>query len=573
MASRSGENIYDLGKLCNGYVEADVVAGASVRFFYGSFPNFMPFEAKMTRKGDICISSLLTLRYIRIEGDIGQVENLHFVSAMKPLAERGSLQSDDRFITDLARVCNHTIQCCIMPHSCGNSSIHLQPQSSRDFVSLWHGVNNDFVLFDGARRDREVWVGDLYYEVKACMFGFRDCESIRNSFDVILCKMDENGYIPGSSISALNFPDYTAWFFIVLEEYYVLSGDLEYLKKQENRLERVLKYLLDRLDGGLLSVPQGRTWAWTLDRKGFVTSSNCILYKALYSAKALFTALGRPAESVSMLEERAQLIKIRLNEQAFDTLAGAYRDAIGSEYYTLDANATAVLFGVCEIENRAQVLSFMREKFWTPNGSVLCWPKEKASAINHNHTENIWPFVNCLEIEARMMCGRFDEADALVRRVYGNMLSRGADTFWEFYDAKTGNFVVERMEQVEDDRDNYDSECHGWSAGIAALYLQYAAGLKPLAPGYRICAVAPHFMGNRLEAVCPTEWGLISMKLVRSAFGVELNISAPAKVTLVWEGEGTLSSDCCKIENGMKFGSGVYLLDPCYYNKKEAVSA
>lgn len=565
------KRIYDLGSLYNGVIEAAPAAEADIEIHYGSYPDFMPFKAKMKRQGGKLASPILTLRYFSLEGDIDKIGQLSFKYQMKPLSQEGKIDADDPLIAQLSRVCNHTVHCCIMPHWCGNSTIHLQPQRSRDFVARWRGKNDDFVLFDGARRDREVWVGDLYYEVRACIFGFRDCESVRNSFDVILCQMREDGYIPGSSISMLEFPDYTGWFFIALAEYYMLSGDLRYLEENREKLKQVLHYMLSTLSEGMFRLPQGRTWAWTLARQGYITSSNCILYKALLSAKQIFEAAGDTSVDGEMLETFAKNVRARVNAEMFDAKAGGYLDAAGSDMYTLDANVLAVLFGVCKEKDRDRVLAFVREKFWTEHGSLLCWPKEKATPINHNHTEQVWPYINCLEIEARFLCGHTEEAEELVRRVYGNMLARGADTFWEFFDGKTGAFVTERMEKVEDDRDNYDSECHGWSAGIASVYLRYAAGLVPVRPGYAECSLRPDFMHyDRFDAVCPTAQGNIEIHMRRSESRAEILLRIPDGIILTWAGSGTLRNQDRKILAGGRIVSGTYEMDSVYCKKKEA---
>ncbi len=559
------DRLYDLGTLVCGVLEA-VSAEGDIEVEYGSYKNFMPFRAKLERRGDRFVTPILTFRYCRVRGKFAK---LLFADSTKPLRELGRIEADEPMLGEISRVCNRTIHCCILPHECGNTTIHLQPQKSRDFVKSWKGKQDNFVLFDGARRDREVWVGDLFYEIRACMFGFRDCESVRNSFDVILCQMDAEGHVPGSSISMLTFPDYTAWFFIVLADYYMLSGDREYLAENAPRLRKVLRHMLNGLEGGLLKLSRGQTWAWTLARTGFITSSNCILYKALLSAKQIFEAAGKFDLSAE-LDKRAAEVKSRLNRETFDESAGADRDAVGADSYTLDANALAVLFGVCEEKNRARVLAVVRSKFWTEHGSLLCWPKEAPTAINHNHNNNVWPFVNCFEIEARLLCGHTEEAEELVRRVYGGMLARGADTVWEFFDGRTGDFVTERMEKVEDDRDNYDSECHGWSAGVASLYLKYAAGVSPRTPGYETCSIKPDFMRyDRISATLPTGFGSLGISLERNEERAELRVELPKGITAFWEGQGKLTGRI-DVYPGEPLPSGVYRMSAEYLKKKEA---
>ena len=61
-------------------------------------------------------------------------------------------------------------------------------------------------------------MGDLYPEIRNVWALFRNKEVIRNTFDVILDQIREDGFIPASSISMQVFYEYNCWFLIVLED-------------------------------------------------------------------------------------------------------------------------------------------------------------------------------------------------------------------------------------------------------------------------------------------------------------------------------------------------------------------
>ena len=124
------DRLYDLGTLVCGVLEA-VSAEGDIEVEYGSYKNFMPFRAKLERRGDRFVTPILTFRYCRVRGKFAK---LLFADSTKPLRELGRIEADEPMLGEISRVCNRTIHCCILPHECGNTTIHLQPQKSRDFV-------------------------------------------------------------------------------------------------------------------------------------------------------------------------------------------------------------------------------------------------------------------------------------------------------------------------------------------------------------------------------------------------------------------------------------------------------
>ena len=81
-------------------------------------------------------------------------------------------------------------------------------------------------MWDGIKRDRLVWIGDLYAETRAshCLFG--DTPEVRNSLDYA---RDETG-LPGWMN---NFPSYSLWWIMILRCEYGRSGDAAYLTRLE----------------------------------------------------------------------------------------------------------------------------------------------------------------------------------------------------------------------------------------------------------------------------------------------------------------------------------------------------
>ncbi|MCQ2396518.1 MAG: hypothetical protein MJ106_02340 [Lentisphaeria bacterium] len=69
------------------------------------------------------------------------------------------------------------------------------------------------LLLDGTKRDRLVWMGDLYNEIRACGVLFQRHSAIPKSLDFVAEEALENGFFNG-------IPSYTAYWFLAQREYY-----------------------------------------------------------------------------------------------------------------------------------------------------------------------------------------------------------------------------------------------------------------------------------------------------------------------------------------------------------------
>ena len=91
-------------------------------------------------------------------------------------------------------------------------------------------------LWDGIKRDRLVWVGDMHPETTAiaCLFG--DDPSIGRS----LRYSREHTPLPNWMNRT---PTYTAWWLIILHDYYMQNGRLSFLREQRAYVDGALRQL------------------------------------------------------------------------------------------------------------------------------------------------------------------------------------------------------------------------------------------------------------------------------------------------------------------------------------------
>ena len=103
-------------------------------------------------------------------------------------------------------------------------------------------------VWDGVKRDRLVWIGDLYPEMRAahCLFG--DVPETLNSIDFSMGETELPNWMAG-------MPAYSLWWLIILRDEYAVNGD-------KTRFVKYLPYikgLLKQIDAHI--APDGKTAA------------------------------------------------------------------------------------------------------------------------------------------------------------------------------------------------------------------------------------------------------------------------------------------------------------------------
>ncbi len=92
-------------------------------------------------------------------------------------------------------------------------------------------LNMQDYLWDGIKRDRLVWVGDMHPEVMTINSVFGDNEVVRKSLDFARDTTPLPGWMNGIS-------SYSLWWIILHRDYYLHQGDMAYLKAQQSYLKK-----------------------------------------------------------------------------------------------------------------------------------------------------------------------------------------------------------------------------------------------------------------------------------------------------------------------------------------------
>lgn len=301
------------------------------------------------------------------------------------------------------------------------------------------------VFEDGPKRDRRLWLGDLRLQALSAYRLF-DCQAlVKRCLLLHASALREDGFIPPCvylkdgipQAGGELIPDYAMLFGPTLVDYVEHTGDLDL----GGQLFEVACYQLKALAGsyrnasGVISFPKGFwcfiDWSSRLDRQASEHAT------AIYAASKLVILAkllpGKQQEQAWLQELRAELKHAA--GMLWDDDLGVYISGVESQV-SLASQIWMVLAGVHASDERSTLL---------------------ARAARHPEVVPIGtPYLVHYYLEALCLAGNFAGAARELDRVWGGMMRRGCDTFWEVFS--------EQNEWESPYRSHlFNSYCHAWS--------------------------------------------------------------------------------------------------------------
>lgn len=439
----------------------------------------------------------------------------------------GHFYCSDDLLNRIWYIGAYTIQICTQPHELSGCYNNQLPRMYGDFPRHWRSPHGRYAIWDAPRRDREVWIGDMWPESQGLLHSFWAPEAIKTSLLAVAQRQRPNGLIPGSGITLQTFAEYSCWWIVLLDHLYLMTADDDFLQEMKSHIQRAVDWLLKELEDyeGFLKIEHRQTWAWTLMRRGVVTGSQAVAVAALEGGSRVLERLG-DTRRASRAAKSAQSLRQLISTKLWDGELGVFRDCLnppdGVRRVSCDSNALVPLFGISSEEQTQRCFDYLKQHLWTPFGTRTIVPPEPEENNNWAHNHNIWPFGVGLELEARFERGHRDTAMELMRTCWGNMASHDTSCFWEMVDGNTGDFVTHR--RISDLQgpswDTWDSYSHGWSAAPTYLMQAHLLGIRPTAPGFSRFKVKPWLADLEfMEGRVPTPHGPIGARVERTAAG------------------------------------------------------
>lgn len=407
-------------------------------------------------------------RFIRIDAADGgslELRNILAVALFRDLPRRGSFRSSDSELNRIWETAAYTLQ-----------------------------LNMQDYLWDGIKRDRLVWCGDLYVEIAAVLAVFGDVKIIADSLDFAIRHTPDPGRLGG--IASFSF-----WWLIALDHYVYATGNEELLFRERDMVEQLCRIIVSQVaENGSEKVGEMRFLDWYshTDEVAKHAGLQGLLYWALSSALRCGTKLKLDVSAVAEARDRVRRHRPECNGNAA-------------------AGAVQTLGELC---NRSSEVASM--KF------------EKLDMFSSFFVLKTLPLPEML---------------AQLRRHWGGMLSLGATTFWEEFDAVRA-CGAGRIDELPEPgkcevhagagdfcyRGNRRSLCHGWASGPAALLPERLFGIRYPEPGGRTIIVAPEIGGELefVDAAIPVRDGILELHWEK---GKELHVESPRGVRVVHDAD------------------------------------
>ncbi|HWS00185.1 MAG TPA: hypothetical protein VN249_06180 [Prolixibacteraceae bacterium] len=366
-------------------------------------------------------------------------------------------------------------------------------------------LNMQDYLWDGIKRDRLVWIGDMHPEVMTINSVFGNNEVVPKSLDLVRDITPLPNWMNGIS-------SYSMWWILIHRDWYHYHGNMEYLKQQKVYLRGLLRQLSTKIDADGKEILDGtRFLDWP---------SNANLPAIHAGLQSLMVMTFQAGEELCTILNDAETAKLCSSSAA----------KLGKH-----------LPGMAGSKQAAALLSL--------SGLV---PADKANAevLARDNVRNMSTFYGYYMLRARAKAGDYQGAIDNIRQYWGGMLDLGATTFWEDFDiswmangARIDELVPKGKIDVHATYGGYcykslrHSLCHGWASGPTSWLSEYVLGVTVAEPGSRVIKIEPH-LGDLLwvEGTFPTTFGLIKIRHDKMADGtIKSKVEAPKGVKIIYK--------------------------------------
>ena len=318
------------------------------------------------------------------------------------------------------------------------------------------------VVSDAAKRDRNVWPGDLGIATPTAYASTGEMESTRNALTTLYNMQNASGELPysGPPFNLWGSDTYHMWTLNVSSLYYNYTADRAWLDSVWPKFTRGMTYIINKIDSsGLLNVTNTADWARS-GQGGLNLEANALLYATLTGASRLAATEGDSALATGYAN-RAATLKTAANSRLWDPGAGLYRDNPTSGMYPQDGNSLAVWYGLTDSPAKNTTVVQRLTQRWNAYGATT---PEWGGGVH--------PFAGSMEVHARFTANDDSTALAQIRRTWGYMLDSPIgtkSTMWEGISANGGLAY----------NPPFMSLSHGWSTGPTSALTFDVLGTAP----------------------------------------------------------------------------------------------
>lgn len=388
--------------------------------------------------------------------------------------------------------------------------------------SLIQGAQEGFV--DTPTREKGAFLGDGSYQGPPAMATMGERAMNHRVLLEFLDSQDQ--YWPDGRLNAVypnvdgkrDIPDYTQEYLIWIWDYYLQSGNIEFLKTNYDKLKKVADYvhtytnpttgLIHNLAGGggaykfgIIDWPQSMRYGYDMatESRTVIDALAYIDYDVMASVAAV---VGNTADQKTY-STYADAMKQAMNAKLLNAdgvyIDGLKTDLTQSTHVSQQANMYAYATGIVPEANKKAVFNAVKERKMASGMVTLRYLPEAIGVAN----------------DGEHMINLYTNKDW---DGWAKTISKGGTMTWEAWDADEAN----------------ESLSHPWGAiGLLAMQ-EYMLGIKVLKPQHELIQIKPLDFGNRLkfaQGVLPGDRGNTSVKWERNSTQYLLTLKIPVNVT------------------------------------------
>ena len=364
-------------------------------------------------------------------------------------------------------------------------------------------LNMQDYLWDGIKRDRLVWLGDMHPEVSVinAVFGYNP---------VVPASLDMTRNITPVTAWMNGISSYSMWWILIHEEWYLHHGNLDYLKQQQTYLTALLKRLSTYVDAGGREALDGMRFIdWpTYDNKAAVHEGLQAMMTLTMESGARLCAILHDDETARLCTDTVKRLRQHVPESS-------------------GRKSPAALLSLAGFRDPADV---------------------SENVLKKDGPKDLSTFYGYYVLNALAKSKDIETGLDFISQYWGGMLDFGATTFWEDFDlawtpnaGRIDELVPAGKKDLHGDFGAHcyvgfrHSFCHGWAGGPTAWLSKNVLGVTPVAPGCAKVRIAPAL--GRLawaEGTYPTPKGPIHVRHDKQPDGsIKSTITLPAGIEQV----------------------------------------
>lgn len=376
-------------------------------------------------------------------------------------------------------------------------------------------LNLQEYLWDGIKRDRLVWIGDMHPEVMTVNTVFGYNEAVPKSLDLTRNITPLPNWMNGIS-------SYSIWWLLIQRDWFRYQGDWTYLQSQKDYLVDLLKVLISKVDASGREHLDGMRfldWPSNENPEAINAGLQALMVQAMKYGAELCSLLQEPELASTCLETEARLRKAA--------------PQVIKPFLVLKKKPTEP-----GMKQAAALLAW---------AGLMDANEADQKYLSQEGGHGFSTFYGYYMLRSMALAGNYSGALDIIRSYWGAMLDMGATTFWEDFNldwlpnaAPIDELVPAGKKDIHGDFGAYcykgfrHSLCHGWASGPTSWLTEYVLGVEILEPGCRVLRIVPHLADLEwVEGTFPTPKGIVKIRHEKQPDGsISSKIDAPEGIVI-----------------------------------------